>query len=233
MKVAICFYGQPRFYKQVLPIWDKVISELEADVFIHTWYGVERTKEYVDVNELIADFNPKEIQISNPHRFVDIIPKNSTYENQSFHAMQQAYSLQTSVCILEQYEIDLNQKYDIIIRCRMDIQLLDADRFIEFMKNMNPHEGNFYVCGKCWKGSSRFDDNIIVGNGGMIKDISLMYFNYTISCIHKTKIIPGGESNLFNYFNYRNMYDRVHKEDAVNFDLLYMTPGNFIMNQNE
>ena len=29
MKVAICFYGQPRFYKQVLPIWQKVIKELE------------------------------------------------------------------------------------------------------------------------------------------------------------------------------------------------------------
>ena len=58
-KVAICFYGQPRFYKQVLPIWHKIIKELDADVFLHTWYGQERTKNYVDVNELITDFQPK------------------------------------------------------------------------------------------------------------------------------------------------------------------------------
>jgi hypothetical protein len=34
MKIAICFYGQPRRYKQVLDQWYKIITELNADIFI-------------------------------------------------------------------------------------------------------------------------------------------------------------------------------------------------------
>jgi len=53
MNIAICFYGQPRKYKQVLSQWKKIISELNADVFIHTWYGQDRGRVDIDINELI------------------------------------------------------------------------------------------------------------------------------------------------------------------------------------
>ena len=230
-KVAICFYGQPRFYKQVLPIWRKIIEELNADVFIHTWYGQERTKEYVDVNELISDFNPKEIELSHPHRFMDIIPKDSKFQNQSFHAMQQAYSITQSVKLLDKYEKDLHNNYDVIIRCRMDIKINNPDSFIEYVKNKEVYD--IAVCGKCWAGSKMFDDNLMVGSAAMIKELFKGFFTFTILYIHNTKIIPGGENNLYNYINDNNVYELITREEALNFELLYMKPGEFIMNQNE
>ena len=92
MKVAICFYGQPRKYKKVIDQWQKVIKELNADVFIQTWYGEDRGRNFIDINGLIEDFQPKEIKVSKPHKFIDLIPTDSTYETQSYHAMQQAYA---------------------------------------------------------------------------------------------------------------------------------------------
>ena len=81
MRIAICFYGQPRKYKKVLDQWQKLIKELNADVFIHSWYGIDRGRNEIDVNELTKDFNPKEIEISDKHKFIELIPEDATYQN--------------------------------------------------------------------------------------------------------------------------------------------------------
>jgi len=232
MKVAICFYGQPIRYKQVLEQWNKVISELGADVFIHTWYGQDRGRVDIDVNELINDFSPKEIEVSSPHRFIDLIPKDANYENQSYHGMNQAYTINKVIQLLESYSYNFNKKYDVVIKSRFDITLLDVDMFIEFVKN-KIEEKKLYVAANHWVGSDMFDDNIMVGTTESITNMSNRYFKYTIDFINTTKIIPGGEQNVFRYINHIGELQNITKIDSVNFKLIPLPFNEIILNQNE
>lgn len=233
MKVAICFYGQPRKYKKVIDQWQLIISELNADVFIHTWFGKDRGKTEIDVNELIKDFSPKEIQVSNPHKFISLIPEDSKYENQSYHAMQQSYSISKSFEILENYSNEFDVKYDVIIKCRMDIDIKNIFEFIELIQS-GIKNNEIYVAGNHWKHNLEFDDNIMVANTDLIKNVYINFFKYTIHYINKTKIIPGGEQNIFRYFVNLDLLKNIKKVENLNFDLLvYEKNEQIILNQNE
>ena len=232
MKVAICFYGQPRFYKQVLPIWQKVIKELEADVFIHTWYGEDRASSITNINELIEDLNPKEIKVSQPHRFLDLISKDCKFESQSYHGIQQSYTLSNSFKILDEYEKNMGLSYDIIVRCRMDIELRYPDLFVEFIKSA-VDKNELYVCSNHWADSEMFDDNIMVGTASTIKNMFLEYFEYTMAIINHTSMIPGGEQNIFRYIKYRNLLGNIVKTNGLDFNLLYIPAEILILNQND
>ena len=232
MKVAICFYGQPRRYKQVLEQWNRIISQLNADVFIHTWYGQDRGRVDINVNELIEDFSPKEIEVSSPHKFIELIPEDSKYENQSYHGMNQSYTISRCLMLINDYSKNLETNYDIIIKSRMDITIKNVDEFIKFIKN-KIEDGLLYVAGNHWQGFTMFDDNLMAGKSNLIKDISLNYFNYTIDFIRKTKIIPGGEQNVFRWIDGIGMLDKIQKVDGLNFSLIPLPFNEIILNQNE
>jgi hypothetical protein len=232
MRVALCFYGQPRKYKKVLDQWQKIIKELNADVFIQTWYGEDRGRNFIDINALIEDFQPKEIKVSNPHRFIDLIPTDSTYETQSYHAMQQAYATTGCLQTITIFSESLKTDYDLIIKARMDIELHNVDMFINFIKS-NKDSNLLYVAGNHWQGHTKFDDNIMVGSANAMKSIYINFFKYTIDYINNTKIIPGGETNHFNWFESLNISKNVVKIEPLNFTLLVYQLEEIILNQNE
>ena len=232
MKVAICFYGQPRKYKEVLDQWQKIIKELNADVFIQTWYGEDRGRNFIDINGLIEDFQPKEIKVSKPHRFIDLIPSDSTYETQSYHAMQQAYAATSSFQTITIFSEVLKTDYDIIIKARMDIELYNTNMFIDFLK-FNKDTNLLYAAGNHWQGHSKFDDNIMVGSANAMKSIYIDFFKYTIDYIKNTKIIPGGETNHFNWFEFLSITKNVIKVEPLNFSLLPYKLEEIILNENE
>jgi hypothetical protein len=67
-----------------------------------------------------------------------------------------------------------------------------------------------------------------------MKEIYLKFFTYTIDIINDTKIIPGGEQNVFNYINKLNLINNIKKVQNLNFDLLtYKKNEEIILNQNE
>jgi hypothetical protein len=232
MRVAICFYGQPRRYKQVLDQWNKIISELNADVFIHTWYGRDRGRVDININELIEDFSPKEIEISTPHKFIELISKEAKYENQSYHAMNQAYSISKSIKLFKTYSDNFQKQYDIIIKCRFDITIHNIDFFIKFVKNQIK-DVKLYVAANHWQDSTMFDDNIMVSKTNIMTSISMNYFDYTIEFINKTNIIPGGEQNIFRWIVDTGMIDKITKVDGLNFSLIPLPFNEIILNQNE
>lgn len=232
MRVAICFYGQPRKYKQVLDQWQKLIKELEADVFIHSWYGIDRGRNEIDVNELTKDFNPKEIEVSDKHKFIDLIPSDSTYQNQSYHAMQQSYTITKCFKLLVEHSINFNKKYDIIIKTRMDIELQNVDELIDFVKSKIESD-KLYVAGNHWQGGSMFDDNIMVAKSDILVHLFLQYFKYTIQFINNTKLIPGGEQNIFNYINNMGVLNLIDKTTPLNFVLIPYKLEEIILNENE
>ena len=231
MNIAICFYGQPRFYKQVLPIWQEIVNELNTDIFIHTWFGQDRAKGITDLNQLVDDFNPKEILVSTPHKFMDIIPSDSKFATQSYHGMQQAFSITNSIKLLNDYEKNFNKQYDIVIRCRMDIQIKYIKEFINFINN-NINTNKIFVCSNHWKNGEMFDDNIMVSNSNLLKSLFINYFEYTIDIINKTKIIPGGEQNIHRYITQTGNIDKITKVKELDFELLYIPAETLILNQN-
>jgi hypothetical protein len=232
MNIAICFYGQPRKYKQVLSQWKKIISELNADVFIHTWYGQDRGRVDIDINELIEDFSPKEIEVSSPHKFTELIPEDSKYENQSYHGMNQAYTINKSIQLLESYSYNFKKSYDVVIKTRFDITLQNVDDFIEFVKT-KIENNKLYVAANHWVGSEMFDDNIMVGKAREVIYISHRYFQHTIEYINNTKVIPGGEQNVFRYINSNGLLQTIQKTDNINFSLIPLPFNEIILNQNE
>jgi hypothetical protein len=232
MKIAICFYGQPRRYKQVLDQWYKIITELNADIFIHTWYGEDRGRVNINVNELIEDFNPKEIKVSYPHKLIKLTPEDAQFENQSYHSINQAYSISKCFNLIDSYSKDLKQEYDIIIKTRFDITLHDVNKLIEFVKN-SFNSDKIYVAGNHWRDHDLFDDNIMIASPNLIKDIHLNYFDATIQFINETKIIPGGESNICRYITDLGMRDKINKINELDFSLIHLPLNEIIINQNE
>lgn len=232
MKVAICFYGQPRKYKQVIDQWKKIINELNADVFIQTWYGEDRGRNFININELIEDFQPKEIKVSNPHKFIELIPTDCTYETQSYHAMQQAYAVTSCFQTIGIFSNMLEKNYDWIIKTRMDIELHDVDMLIDFMKS-EKDTNLVYAAGNHWQGHFKFDDNIMVGTANGMKSIYMNFFKYTIDYINNTKIIPGGETNHYNWFESLNISKNVEKVEPLNFSLIPYKLEEIILNENE
>jgi hypothetical protein len=220
MRIAICFYGQPRRYKEVLNDWKHVINETNADVFIHTWSGKDRIGNDIDVNELINDYNPKEIQVSNLHKFLSLIPEKYNYQNQSYHVMQRTYSSTISFNILNQYSRDFKKEYDLVIETRLDVKLHNFDKFIFFIKNIKKDDFNLYVCMNHWYGHTEFDDAIMVGNNKVLSPLWLNAFSNTIDFINKTSVIPANEYNLTRYVIDSNLYDNIKRVSEMNYDLL-------------
>jgi hypothetical protein len=147
--------------------------------------------------------------------------------------MQQAYSIANSFKILNEYSNNFNVNYDIIIKCRMDIDLKNIMQFIELMQS-GIRGNDLYVAGNHWQYNLEFDDNIMVGKFDMMNEIYVKFFEYTINIINETKIIPGGEQNIFKYINKLNLINNVKKVQNLNFDLLtYKKNEEIILNQNE
>jgi hypothetical protein len=231
MKIAFLLYGQPRYYKNVLQQWKDLFNEFDSDIFYHTWYGLERNSVITNINEIIEDLNPKEIHISQQHKLIDLIPSDAKFENQSYHGLQQAYSISHSAKILRDYKWFFDQNYDFIVRCRLDIKFHNLDNLITFLKS-DFDKKNFYVAANHWPDNQVFDDNIIISSPENILSISEQYFLYTIDFINKTKIIPGGENNLHRFFDHKNLRQYLIRENSLNFDLLHIPEKDLIINQN-
>jgi len=132
MKVAISFFGQPRFYKKAFPQWETIINKLNADVFIHTWWGKDMVGELYPcaphaglqegdklihkdiINDLKKLYNPKSIKWNSYKTFKlpDWVKPNTLDE----HATFQFYTQYRSKELVKESGI----KYDVVIRTRID-----------------------------------------------------------------------------------------------------------------
>ena len=148
-KVAICLSGHVRNYAKNLPsINDFLVKPLGADVFIHTWDSIgpqvlitkglvgpapdESDKNLPDFNEFLD--NIKDVRVENNQDFIDNFTTAKRYtiygmslganmfggQAEPKYIYSQFYSIQQSFKALEEYCIDNNTEYDIVIKCRLD-----------------------------------------------------------------------------------------------------------------
>ena len=66
MNIALCFYGQPRFYTITHKLYySKILEEYKPDVFIHTWWS----------NDMVGSLYPHAKHVGNALQEEDIIVK--------------------------------------------------------------------------------------------------------------------------------------------------------------
>jgi len=229
MKVALVLSGQPRQYD--IDKWKHLINELSADVFIHTWYGKDRESDITDINKVIYDFQPKEMSVSNPHKFVDVIPNDSYYATTSYHTINLSYSMSNAIINMIQYSNIFDKPYDVVIRSRFDLSLFDVDKAIEAIK-MYGNSEFLFVASNHWQGHLQFDDNIMFGN---FKNISYFsnYYGSIIEEIYKTKQIQSGEHSMFEFCNKAGFLQNIKRISELDFNLIRIPGPKFILNQNE
>jgi hypothetical protein len=137
MKVAISFHGQPRFYKQAFKQWKRYIDELNADVYIHTWWGEDMVGELYPcaphakphlhdkdmlvheniIEEIKELYQPKGIEWDSYKTFK--LPEWAEKGTPKEHAVFQFYTQYRSKELVKESGID----YDVVIRARMDLHI--------------------------------------------------------------------------------------------------------------
>lgn len=129
MKKCLCLSGQIRSWSLVKNNWliNFINLNPDIDVFCHFWHSFDNS-EYVknkgngiienqnlgkygdyDFNDVIGFFKPKSFQIENP---LDI---NTSNTHSMFNSIQRCNNIKN------EYEINHNIKYDIVIRSRFDL----------------------------------------------------------------------------------------------------------------
>ena len=130
MKVAISFHGQPRFYKEMAPQWRKLIDALNADVYIHTWWGEDmigerygcapHAEKYLyDEHMTVTKELPSEMEeLYQPTKIEYTSTKVNNIRKQE-HIYYQFYTQYRSKELIKESGID----YDVVIRTRFDVHI--------------------------------------------------------------------------------------------------------------
>ena len=122
MKIALCFYGQPRSVSSGYDYFKKYLLDIyDVDVHAHIWHtdGVtEFEKLYQPKSILIED----QINFKIPDGVFGIEPKHgeSAYTRHAFNSISQAYSFYQSCLTRLAYETNTSTVYDLVIKARTD-----------------------------------------------------------------------------------------------------------------
>lgn len=148
MKIALSFYGQPRFLENP-HIHESYrhyfLEKYDVDVFGHMWWkengkydvsnwtGIDECPIHPESVDIICSlYNPKELRVDEPEKFKHS-SKTLKYIDDKFtgklpswnhtnysNILSHLYSIQTSSNIVKKYAEDYNIKYDFIIMARYD-----------------------------------------------------------------------------------------------------------------
>jgi hypothetical protein len=135
MRVAICLSGQTRNWMGCGDtIKNHIIDPLKADVFVHTW----TIKGEKVINEATGDYIPPPTpMVGNIRDFYK--PTSSIIEEPDYdkfkkihpqryyNVLMQHYSIWRANELKKEYEHANNMKYDLVIRCRFDLEIHKFD----------------------------------------------------------------------------------------------------------
>lgn len=140
MKIALCLSGQPRYlqigYKH---LYENIISKYDVDVFSHIWFDeslvnkdIEFSIPYNRSHKWEKDVDKKLIDLYKPKKWLFEQPKQFSLENflgANFEAiapnnvLSMFYSIKQANNLRQQYELEKNIQYDLVIRSRTDCVL--------------------------------------------------------------------------------------------------------------
>ena len=134
LKIALCISGHMRTFEETFPSIQKyILSDLDCDVFIHTWDTLglsyrpldnNLNKKYQNLQDNLNKlFRPKKIIIEPRKEFmISNIMRTKLEPGRDIHGMlSMFYKIEACNDLKKEYEADNNIKYDIVIRFRSDL----------------------------------------------------------------------------------------------------------------
>lgn len=139
-KIAVCLSGHPRTFELTAQKIKEALGE--ADFYFSTWSSVYNETllsvfEQHALNLVAYEFVSEPLQIDNERKiladFADSYP--------DFFILNQWFGVKRAIQLMDNYSTTLNKNYDIVIRCRFD---LDCDFTTkQLLKNYKPDAFNF------------------------------------------------------------------------------------------
>lgn len=143
MKVALCISGLMRTAEIACPsIVHNLIEPLQCDVFVSTWNIIGTGKHNLEATELFRQQLPENLvprmfgkALKNYiiYDYEQIKPKLTQYFYQGLNAM--FWQVQQANFLRQAYEKENNFSYDLVVRARPDVSILEPIMFPEVTKN--------------------------------------------------------------------------------------------------
>lgn len=134
MKIALCFYGQPRSVENGYQYFKKfILDKHDVDIYAHLW-------EHANINAFFDLYSPitykveKQINFIVPEGIYGIQPWHGehAFTTHAFNSISQAYSYYECNKLRNSYSSKHNINYDLIIKARTDTKIYCLD--MEFIK---------------------------------------------------------------------------------------------------
>jgi len=183
-RIAVCFYGQVRFYEGLNSLyskWNDLFENFKIDFFISTWDDMDKEKITLNFRKT---------------RFFDHDKITKGWEIGNTRKM--AYLFSNAVRLKQEYELENNFKYDVVVKTRPDVVF-------------NPKR-TFHI--------PRLDDGVIFTTHGGIMEMEFNMYNIR-------DIVFLGNSYtmdlLINLYAYRQYM--LHKADKNIYNVHPLGPG--------
>lgn len=216
MKVALLFFGQPRFLDNKLTFEshkNNILNKYDTDVFCHTWWSPDQNSYNVsswsNINSCFSDSNsiikiiemykPKVLQFQesinfstyNKHNFENVIKNHKWAFVNKNNILSHLYSFSKVGEIIEEYVNNTNAKYDFVVVSRLDAHILKFPNLQELNYN------KFYLPNH----HDKFPDNLFVFGYDFIKFLNIFQ---NIEELSNKVWQPSAES--FKWENYKKYF---------------------------
>lgn len=219
-KLAICFYGQPRFIDNdvVYKRYIELINQYDADVYIHSWISnaenVMDASDWSKQNNFIEKLNSAE-QIVSMYKPIKVLfepPQKFSFNSNIKEAVNGKlyYSLNNESNLISHLTtltksiklIETPEFYDFILATRLDAY------FYNFPDINNLNTDHFYIDGQY----RHFADGVMLFGNKYIKALYM-----TDSIEHLSTIVPifTSEEYVKNNLNLNNCDNRIKHLDAL------------------
>lgn len=146
MRIALCLSGQPRFFERGYEFIKKYIIDPNenVDIFTHLWFdesevgneGFMNTSDILIkdgykgdfikpniVEEIISLYNPKKIKYEKQYNCNEFIKNDYVINDMTnpFATFSSYLSSHKSIQLKNEYELENNFEYDMVIKCRYDL----------------------------------------------------------------------------------------------------------------
>lgn len=171
MKLAICFFGYPRFYDMWREKFGNFYSGCEVDFYAHFWED-----DNLDKERLISEFNFKDVIIEQQKTDFLELPEEvdlSKISKNIFETLSPLYSLKRVGELVRKFD----SEYDFVIITRTDIGCITDESLIDY--EFNKDELYFsYVLGDEWL-NTHLDAKWFCASADKLLNICDVYDNLT------------------------------------------------------
>lgn len=226
-KIALLLSGHVRD-NYIFKSFIGFVGRYDVDVFIHTWdtIGTKGTEmnlnmksELLNVENTISQYpNLRKFKIENNKTYIDNIPKTDNiyfnFSSPEVYLLSQLYSINQSFKLMEDYSMENNINYDLVIRSRFDLEFTEFNLSDNLVDDVNKHDLIFVPNSDSKHGH--------LDNGTSCWACDKMYYTYGLKDVHifeHTNVI----CDVFSYGSFNSM-----KEYCSVYDNFYKLNESFV-----